>query len=108
MREYDLTHETDLRFSFPKLDVCLCDDGTSFHPLESGLAAMLDPPLTTRSLVAPSSPSTLRDSNTFDITLLDRPLPLAQSMEFVVGETFNVKTSVDENDTYYESNNFFI
>jgi len=25
MREFDLLHETDLRFS-PKHDVCLCDD----------------------------------------------------------------------------------
>jgi len=95
-------------FSSSRLYVYLCDDGASYPPIEFGLDVEFDPPLTTSSLVAPSSPSTLRDSNTFDITLLDRPLPLAQSMEFVVGETFNVKTSVDENDTYYESNNFFI
>jgi len=65
MREYDLLHETDLRFSSPKLDVCLCVDGASFSPLESGLEAVLDPPLTTASLVAPSSPSTLRDNTKF-------------------------------------------
>jgi len=30
MREFDLSHETDLRFSFPKYDVCLYDDDVSF------------------------------------------------------------------------------
>jgi len=30
MREYGLSHEIDLKFSSPKLDVCLCDDGASF------------------------------------------------------------------------------
>ena len=34
MREYDPLHETDLRFSSPKVDVNLCDDGASFSPLE--------------------------------------------------------------------------
>jgi len=37
MWEYDLSHETDLRFSSPRLDVNFCDDSGSFHPLESGL-----------------------------------------------------------------------
>jgi len=27
VREFDLSHETNLRLSSPKLDVCLCDDG---------------------------------------------------------------------------------
>ena len=53
MREYDQSHEIDLRFGSPKLDVCLCDDGASFTPLESELEAILDPSLTTPSLVAP-------------------------------------------------------
>ena len=39
MQEFDLSHETDLRFSSPKFDVCLCDDGASFTPLESKLEA---------------------------------------------------------------------
>jgi len=60
MREFDLSHQIDLKFSSPKLDVCLCDDGLSFSPLESGLEAVLDPFLTTLPLVAPSSTSTLR------------------------------------------------
>jgi len=77
MREYDRSHETDLRFSFPTLDVCLCDDGVSFSPLESRLEVVLDPPLTTLSLVAPPSPSTFRDNTTFNMTLPDPPLPLA-------------------------------
>ena len=42
MREFDLSHKTDLKFSSPKHDVCLCDDGASFTPL-SGLEAVLNP-----------------------------------------------------------------
>jgi len=102
IREYDLSHETDLRFSSPKLDVCLSDDGAPFTPLEFGLEVVLDPSLTTPSLVAPSSPNTLRDNTTFNMTLPDAPLPLAQSTEFEVGETFSVNTSVDEDDICYE------
>jgi len=44
MREYGLSHETNLRLSSPKLDVCLCDDGASFPPLESILQAYLTLP----------------------------------------------------------------
>jgi len=76
MREFDLSHETDLRFSSPKLDVSLCDDGASFTPLESRLEVVLDRSLTI-SLVVPPSPSTLRDNTTFNMTLPDPPLPLA-------------------------------
>jgi len=107
MWEFDLSHETDLRFSSPKLDVCLCDDGASFPPLESRLEVVLDPPFLTPSLVGPSSPSTLRDNTAFNMTLLDPPLPLAQSTEFEVGETFIVNASVDVDDTYYESYHTF-
>ena len=32
MREFDLSFKTNFRFSSPKLDVCLCDDGV-FFPL---------------------------------------------------------------------------
>ena len=45
MREFDLSYETDPRFSSPKLNFCLCDDGVFFPPLESGLEVVLDPPL---------------------------------------------------------------
>jgi len=82
MWECDLSHDTDLRFSSPKLDVCSCDDSASFTPLESGLEVVPNPSLTTPSLVAPSSPNTLRDNTMFNMTLPDPPLPLAQSMEF--------------------------
>ena len=41
MREFDLSHKTDLRFSSPKLDVCLCDGGASFFRLEFGLEGYL-------------------------------------------------------------------
>ena len=77
MREFGLSHETGLRFSSPKLDVCLCDDGASLSPLESGLEAILDSSLATPPLVAPSSPITLRDNPTFNMLLPDPPLPLA-------------------------------
>jgi len=93
IREYDLSHETDLKFSPPILDVYSCDDGASFPPLESRLEIVCDPPLTTPSLIAPSSSSTLRDNNTFIITILDPPLPLPQLKEF---ETFSINASVDE------------
>jgi len=55
MREYDLSRETDFRFSSPRLDVNFCDDGASFPPLESGLKEVLDPLSTTLPFVAPSS-----------------------------------------------------
>jgi len=103
MREFDLSHETDLTFSSPKLDVCLCDNGVSFPPLESGLEVVLDPSLDTLPLVDPSSPSTLRDNTTFNMLLPDPPLPLAQSTEFEVGETFTVNASIDEDDACYDS-----
>ena len=102
MRGFDLPHETNLKFSSPKLDVCLCDDGVSFPPLESGLEPILDPPFATLPLVAPSSPSTLRENTTFNMLLPDPPFPLAQSMEFEVGETFTVNASVDEDDACYD------
>ena len=55
MWEYDLSRETDLRFSSTRLDVNFYDDGESFPPLESGPEEVLDPPPTTLSFVAPSS-----------------------------------------------------
>jgi len=76
LRECDLSHDTDLTFSSPKLDVCLCDDGASFPPLESGLEAVLDPPLTAPSLVAPSSTSTSRDNTMLIMTFPDPSFPL--------------------------------
>jgi len=55
MREYDLSHETNLRFNSPRLDVNFCDDGAFFPHLESRLEEVLDPPLTIVSFVATSS-----------------------------------------------------
>jgi len=46
-------------------------------PLESGLELALDPPMITPSLVAPSSPSTLRDNTMLTITLPNPPFTLA-------------------------------
>ena len=65
MRESDLSHETDLRLSSPRLDVNLCDDGESFPPLESGLEEVLDPPPTTLPFVAPSLLSVSFDEDDF-------------------------------------------
>jgi len=42
IREYDMSYETDLKASSPKLNVCLTDDGVSFSPLEFGLEAVFD------------------------------------------------------------------
>jgi len=108
IREYNLSHESDLRFSSSRLDVNLCDNGGSFPPLEFGLGEILDPPLTILPIVTPSSPSTFRKNAAFIMTFLDRPFPLAQSMKFEVGETFGVSTSVDEDDTCSESGDVFI
>ena len=103
-REYDLSPETDLSSSAPRLDVNLCDDGASFPPLESGLEDVLDPPLTTSPLVAPSLPSTLKDNA---MTYLDPPFPLAQSTEFEVSEIFCVDASIDGDDLCLESDDTF-
>ena len=54
IREYDLSHETDIRVSSLRLDAYLYDDGASFPSLGFKLEVVLDPPLTTLSLVAPS------------------------------------------------------
>ena len=81
----------------------MCDDGVSFPPLESGLEAVLDPSLTTVPLVAPSSPSTLREHTAFSMTSLDPPLPFAQSTAFEIGETLSVRVSVDEEVACYDS-----
>jgi len=90
MREFDLSHETDLMFSSLNLDVSLCDDGSSFTPLESRLEALLDPSLMTPSLVGPFSPHTVRNKTMFNMTLPDPPLSLTQSTKFEVGETLSV------------------
>jgi len=42
------------------------------------------------------------------MTLLDLPIPLTQSPEFEVSETFSIHASVDEDGTCYESVNTFI
>ena len=67
MREYDLSHKTNLRVNFSELDIKLCDDGASSLALESGLEKVSDPPLPTLPLVAPSLPSTLQDFLSYHI-----------------------------------------
>ena len=94
LREYDLSHEADLRFSSARLDVNMCDDGMSFPPPESGLEEVLDPPLTISPIVAPSSLSTPRDTTEGALSLTISPLPLAQCTELKVGESFRDDASM--------------
>jgi len=82
LREYDLSHTTNLRVNFSKLHVKLCDDGASSLTLESGLDEVLGPSLTTLPLLAPSLPSIFRDYTPLCTTYPNPPFPLAQSMEF--------------------------
>jgi len=106
--KYDLSHETNLRFNSPKFDVYLYADGSSFPPLESELDEVLNPLLTTPSVVTASSPSTLRDNTVFTMTFPDPPFPLAQLTEFEVGDTLGISASVDVDDTCFESGDTFI
>ena len=77
MRDYDLSRETDLRFSSTRLDVNFCEDGESFPPLESGLEEVLDSPPTTLSFVAPSSFSVRADEDDlcFELGNVSTPVP---------------------------------
>ena len=93
--------------SSPKL-VTLCGDGASFLTLEPGLEEVLNPPLTTLPLVAPSLPINIRDNTLFLMIFPNPPFPLAQSAKFEVGGTFCVDASFDENDICCESNDVFI
>jgi len=90
MREYDPSHETDLRFGSPKLE------------------AICSPSLTMPTLVASSSLSTLRGNTAFIMTLPNPPFPLAHSAKFEIGETFSINLSTDENNTCYVSVTAFI
>jgi len=108
MRECDLSPETDLSSSSPRLDVNLCDDCASFPPQQSRLEEVLDPPLTTLLTFTPSFPNTLKNYTALMMTFFDTPPPLAQSTEFKVGENVGVSASVDENDTWSYLGDVFI
>ena len=75
IQENDLSPETDLTFSSPRLDAYLCNDGVSHPLLESRLEEEFSPPLITASLVVSSSPSSPRHNTTFNMTLSNPPLP---------------------------------
>ena len=79
----------------------------SFPPLEFRLEVVLDSPLTTPCLVTPSAHSTLRDNPALVMTFLNPPFPVAQLMEFQVGETLGISASVVMNDTCYEPGDTF-
>ena len=108
MREYDLSYETNLRFSSSILGVNLCDNGAFFFSLDFGPQEVLDPSLATIPFVAPSSPSTLRNNVTFIMTFSDPPIPLAHSTECEIGEIFGMTTNVDKDDTCCESSDAFM
>jgi len=101
MWECDLSHETDLKFSSARLDIYLCDDGTSFPPPEFELEATFDPLMLTPSFVAPSSPSAIMDNTMLTMSFFDPPFPLAQTTELEVGETSGSSANVDKHDTFY-------
>ena len=87
MRENGLLHETDPSPSYPRLEVSPYDDYESSLPLEpdfmvdsllTGLGEVIDPPLTSLQIVAPSLPSTPRDTTEGVLRLLSfYPLLLA-------------------------------
>jgi len=108
IREHDLSHEINFRFISFIPNVNLCDDGTSFFTLESGLEEVLDPPLSTLPLVALPSPSTSRDNTAFIMAFSDPLFPLAQLAEFEASETFGISAPVDEDNTCCELGDVFI
>jgi len=62
MREYDLSHKTDLAFSSLRLGVNLCDDSASFLTIKSEVQEVPDASLTTLPIVASSLSNTLKDN----------------------------------------------
>jgi len=108
IREYDLSHETDLRVNLSELNVNLCENGASSLTLESELVEVLDHPLTTLPLVAPSPPSILKDYTPLCTTYPGLPFPLTQSMEFEIGEIFCVDANVNKDDICCASDDAFI
>ena len=98
LREYDLSHETDLRFISARLDVNTCDDGVSFPPLESALKEVLDPPPTISPIVAPSLLSTLGDTTKDVLSLTISPLTVALYTKLKVGESFRDDASMYSED----------
>jgi len=82
MREFGLLHETDPSLPIPRLKYSLYDDYESSLPIESNvvddapltdLVEVVDPPLTSLSLVPPSFFNTLVTTSVGDSTLLSLP-----------------------------------
>jgi len=78
-------HETDPTLASPRLEVSLYDDA-------------FDPPLTSSSLVAPSSLSTPIGTTISALTLHASPFPLAQCMGLEMGKLPRGDVSVLEDD----------
>jgi len=109
MRETGLLHETDPSPSSPKLEVSLYDDYESSLPLEpdfmansplTGLEKVIVCSLTSSLFIAPSLPSTLRDTTKGVLHLLfSSPLPLAQCTGLEIRESLVGDTSCVEDDS---------
>jgi len=95
MRECALLHGTDPSLAFPRLEAGLFDDYESSYPQESNLVnetpftdleEALDPPLTSSSLIVPSSRSTPIGTTISALTLPASPLPVARCTWLEMGE----------------------
>ena len=107
MRECGLFHETDPNLGSARLEFSLYEDCKSSFPLESSfvddipytdLEEAPDPPLTSSSLVAPSSTSTPIGTTVSALTLHASSLHLAQCTRLEIGEPFRGDVSVLEDD----------
>ena len=97
IRECGLLYGTDPNLLFPRLKVSLCDDCEPSLPLESSfvddtpsinLQEAFDPPFTSLSFVAPSSPSTPIGTIVSALPLFASPLPLTQCTRLDMSEPF--------------------
>ena len=59
----------------------------------------------TLPIITPSLSNILRDDIALIMTLFDPLFPIAQSIEFEIGETFGVGVSVDEDDIFCKLGN---
>ena len=110
MRECNLLHKTDPSPSSPRLEVSLYDDCKSSFPLEpdfvvdlplTNLEEVINPLLTSLPFVAPSLPSTPKDTTECVLRLFSSPLPLAQCMRLEMGESLRGDPSCVEDDSLY-------
>jgi len=115
MREFGLLYETNPSLPIPKLESSLYDSYRCSTPLESNvvndapstdLEEVLDPPLASLPLVAPSFTNTPVATSVSDSTLLASPLPFAQCMGLEMVEISRCDVSVEEDDSLCCSKKF--